>query len=341
MLYEEGHILKPPETLILKRGEIASLLTLQDYLQAVEDAFRMHAEGRALAPGLLHVDAHEGEFHIKAGGLDLDKTYFGLKVNGSFFKNRERYGLPAIQGVVILFDGEMGAPLAIMDSIEITIQRTGAAAAVAAKYLAREDSHVATICGCGNQGRVQLRALKLVRPITQAFGYDVDPAFATRYAEDMTRELGIPVVAMTDLRAAAQKSDVVITCTPSKKPYLMKDFIRPGTFVAAVGADSPDKQEVESSLLVGNKLVVDILDQCATVGELHHALDAGLMTRADVYSELGPVVAGKVPGRTSRDEITVFDATGTALQDVAAAVQVYKKSLAAGIGIKVSLAGMG
>jgi alanine dehydrogenase len=333
--------MKPPETLILKRKEIASLLTLRDYLTAVEDAFRMHAQGRTLAPGLLHVDAREGEFHIKAGGLELDKTYFGLKVNGSFFKNRERYGLPAIQGAVILFDGEMGAPLAIMDSIEITIQRTGAAAAVAAKYLAREDAHVATVCGCGNQGRIQLKALCLVRPITQAFGYDADPAFAKKYAEDMTRELGIPVTAVTDLRTAARQSDVVITCTPSKKPYLMKDYIAAGTFVAAVGADSPDKQEVESTLLVGNKLVVDILEQCANVGELHHALDAGLMTREGVYSELGPVIAGKVPGRTNRDEITIFDATGTALQDVAAAVQVYKKALAAGIGIRVNLAEMG
>lgn len=332
--------MRAPETLVLKRKEIASLLTLDDYLKAVEDAFRMHAEGRTLAPGLLHVDSHEGEFHIKAGGLDLEKTYFGLKVNGSFFKNKERYGLPAIQGAVILFDGDTGSPLAILDSIEITIQRTGAAAAVAARYLAREDSRVATICGCGNQGRIQLKALMRVRSIQRAFAYDADPTIAEKYAEDMTRELGVPVVAARDLGAAASQSDVVITCTPSKKPYLMKDYIKPGAFVAAVGADSPDKQELESALLVGNKVVVDILEQCALVGELHHALDAGLMTRRDVYSELGPLVAGKVPGRTSREEITIFDATGTALQDVAAAVEVYKKALAAGIGFKVNLAAL-
>lgn len=329
--------MKAPGTLVLKREEISSLLTLADYITAVEEAFRMHAEGRSLAPGLLHVDSHPGEFHIKAGGLKLERTYFGLKVNSSFFENRARYGLPNIQGAVILFDGESGSPLAVMDSIEITIQRTGAAVAVAAKYLARSDSLIATICGCGNQGRIQLMAVFQVLPITEAYAFDTNEKVARLYATEMSRALGIAVTPEPNLESAVQRSDVVITCTPSKEHYLLKNYVRPGTFIAAVGADSPDKRELEPTLLVGNKVVVDILEQCADVGELHHALDAGLVTEQDVHGELGEVVAGKIGGRTSEEEITIFDTTGTALQDVAAAVMAYKRAVEAGVGVTLDL----
>jgi alanine dehydrogenase len=329
--------MKAPAIRILTRTEISSLLTLADVLEAVEDAFRLYAEGRSLEPGLLHIDSPPGEFHIKAGGLRLERTFFALKVNGSFFHNRERYGLPNIQGAIILFDADYGYPLALMDSIEITIQRTGAAVAVAAKYLARPESSVVTICGCGNQGRIQLRALKRVLPIRQVFAYDAYQEVARRYAAEMSEELGITVVHELDLERAAQQSDVVVTCTPSKRFYLHKSYIKPGTFVAAVGADSHDKQELEPTLLVGSKVVVDLLDQCAHVGELHHALDAGLLTADDVHGELGAVVAGQIPGRTSAEEITILDATGTALQDTAAAVLAYQRAVEAGLGITVHL----
>jgi alanine dehydrogenase len=331
--------MRAPGTLILQRSEISSLATLTDYIDAVEQAFRMHAEGRSLAPGLLHVDSHPGEFHIKAGGLRLEHTYFGLKVNGSFFQNRERYGLPNIQGAIILFDGDYGFPLAVMDSIEITIQRTGAAIAVAAKHLARPDSSVATISGCGNQGRIQLKALTQVLPITQAFACDANTNAAELYAEEMSKELDIDVAPERQLESAVRRSDVVVTCTPSTQYYLMANYVQSGTFIAAVGADSPDKGELEPRLLVGNKVVVDILEQCAAVGELHHALDAGLLTVEDVHGELGDVVAGKVPGRTLEGEITIFDATGTALQDTAAAVLAYNRAVEAGVGLTVYLPG--
>src|SRR5262249_17372174 len=144
--------------LLLSRSEIASLLDLPDYIQVVEDVFLRHAQGRAFEPALAHVDADGGEFHIKAGGLEGDPPYFALKVNGGFFENQERFGLPNIQGLIVLSRADNGAPLAAMDSIEITIQRTGAVTAVAARYLARPDSRVCTICGCGNQGRIQIRA---------------------------------------------------------------------------------------------------------------------------------------------------------------------------------------
>jgi ornithine cyclodeaminase/alanine dehydrogenase len=328
-----------PNIVILKRSEVARLLSLSEYVRAVEEAFKMHAEGRSLEPGLLHIDSPPGEFHIKAGGLRLDRIYFGLKVNGSFFQNRAQYGLPNIQGAIVLFDGDKGCPLAVMDSIEITIQRTGAVVAVAAKYLARPDSAAATICGCGNQGRVQLKALSLVLPIKRAFAFDVDAKAAERYATQMSKELGIEVMAEPDLELAVEQSDVVVTCTPSKQYYLLKRYVRLGTFIAAMGADTPDKRELEPTLLVGNKVIVDIMQQCATVGELHHVLAAGLLTEQDVHGDLGQVVAGRVPGRTSRDEVTIFDGTGTALQDTAAAVIVYHRALEAGVGLTLQLSG--
>jgi alanine dehydrogenase len=328
-----------PSLLLLRRSEIASVLTLADCIPAVEEAFRMRAEGRALGSELMHIAADGGEFHIKGGGLRMgDRTYIGLKANGGFFRNRELFGLPAIQGVIVLFDGKNGTPLAIMDSIEITLLRTGAATAAAAKRLARNDADTVTICGCGNQGRVQLRALKLVLPaLRKAYAFDVSAEAARTYAAAMSAELGIDVEAAADLGAAAAAAAVIVTCTPSRTPYLRREFVRPGTFVAAVGADSPDKRELDPTILAEAKVVVDILDQSAGVGELHHALAAGLMTVGQVHGELGDVIAGRIPGRTSDVEITVFDSTGTALQDTAAAAAAYGEAVRRGLGAVITL----
>jgi ornithine cyclodeaminase/alanine dehydrogenase len=307
-------------TLLLKRSEIASLLDFSDYFNAVEAAFKSYGEKKTLDQGVLHLHGHGGVFHIKGGGLELDRTYIGLKIVGAFPHNMNTTGLPNILGTITVCDGNTGFPLAVMDAGEITRQRTAAAAAVAAKYLARKDSRVVTICGCGTQGRVQLKGMKHVLPIEKAFAFDVIPSQVEKY------------VAVTDLGAAVRQSDVVVTCTPSKQPYLKKEYVGPGTFIAAMGTDSADKQELESTLLSANKLVVDIVEQCEHVGELHHALEQGLMKKTDVYAELGALVAGTKPGRTSKDEIIVFDSTGTAMQDVASAAAAYCKALAKHIG---------
>jgi alanine dehydrogenase len=328
-----------PDVVILRRSDVSSLLAFPDVVEAVEEAFKMYAEGRSLEPGLLHIDSPPGEFHIKAGGLRLGRTFFALKVNGSFFENRASHGLPNIQGGIMLFDGDYGYPLALMDSIEITILRTGAAVAAAARHLARPDASVATICGCGNQGRMQLRALLHVLPISRVYAYDAFEDAAKRFARDVSQSLDVEATYEPSLGSAAAQSDVIVTCTPSKTPYLYDEYVKPGTFVAAVGADSADKQELEPRLLARSKVVVDLLEQCAHVGELHHALDAGLMTEQDVHGELGALLAGQVAGRASPDEITIFDATGTALQDTAAAVLAYERAMEAGVGLKVKLAG--
>lgn len=323
--------MKPKGTVLLSRREVAALLGLDEGIAAVEQAFKAHAEGRALSPGVLGVHARDGGFHIKAAGLELARPYFAAKVNGNFFQNKQRFGMPNIQGVILLCDAENGYPLALMDSIEITILRTGAATAVAAKYLARPDSRVATICGCGNQGRVSLRALTKVRQLETVYLFDLDQSQADRAADDLSDELQIEVKAIRDLAAAVGKSDICVTCTPSKKYYLNQSDIPPGMFIAAVGADNEEKQEIDPRLMAASKVVVDSLAQCAAIGDLHHAIALGLMSEADVHAEIGEVIAGQKPGREAAEEIIVFDSTGTALQDVAAAAIVYEKAKSVGI----------
>jgi alanine dehydrogenase len=330
--------MKPEGTLLLTGRDVVALLTIEECMAAVEDAFKLHGEGKTQPPGILGVHSHGGGFHIKAGVMDLDRPYFAAKINANFQGNPKQVGLPTIQGVVVLCDADNGYPLALMDSIEITIQRTGAATAIAAKHLARSNSKTATICGCGNQGRISLRALTKVRPIQKVWAYDVDQKAAQRFADELAEELGIDIEPVSDLRTAVRQSDICVTCTPSKQYFVKEEFVAPGTFIAAVGADSSDKQELEPALLSRSQVVVDVLEQCATIGELHHAIDAGVLTRDDVYAELGEVIAGLKPGRTSADEIVVFDSTGMALQDVVTAAAVYEKAVSEGVGTQIDFA---
>jgi alanine dehydrogenase len=325
------------ETRILTRADVRALLGWDDCIAAVERGFRLHAEGRSLPPGVLGVRAPEGGFHIKAAGLDLGRLYFAAKTNANFSDNPRRHGLPAIQGVIVLCDGADGRPLAVMDSIEVTIRRTAAATAVAARHLARVDARTVAVCGCGNQGRAQLRALSRVLRLERVQAFDADPAVARAYAQEMAGELGLDVRPAASPQAAAAESDVVLTCTPSRKAFLSRADVRPGTFIAAVGADSADKQELAPDLMAGATVVTDVLEQCAAIGDLHHALEAGAMSREDVHAELSELVTGRMPGRRRDDEITIFDSTGTALQDVAAAALVYERAVAEGTGLGVAL----
>lgn len=327
------------ETLVLTRGDVQALLGWDECIAAVEGAFRLHAEGRSLGPGVLGVHAPEGGFHTKAAGLDLGRLYFAVKTNGNFSHNPSRHGLPAIQGVIVLCDATDGRVLAVMDSIEVTIRRTAAATAVAARHLARADSRSVTICGCGRQGRAQLRALTRVLALDRAWAFDTDAAAADAYASEMSAELGLAVARVGSPAEGLAASDVCVTCTPSRAPFVRREDVRPGTFVAAVGADSPDKQELDPGLMAAGVVVADVLEQCATIGDLHHAVEAGAMSRDGVHAELADVVTGRKPGRGSADQITIFDSTGTALQDVAAAALVYEKALAGDVGLRVALGG--
>ena len=324
--------------LVLRRDEIAELLTMQECIAAVEHAFCLYGKNQVQAPGMLGLHARQGAFHIKAGFLELERSYFAAKVNANYPGNGDRFGLPTIQGVIVLCDAENGSPLAIMDSMEITARRTAAASAVAAKYLARPESAVLTVCGCGVQGYAQVRALSGVLPLRRLFAYDKNIERAQHFAQQIGSELKIEISVASDLARALGGSDVCVTCTTSRMPVLRKAAVPEGIFVAAVGADHPEKQELDPALMAAATVVTDVTEQCAAIGDLHHAIAAGAMQSSDVHAELGEVVAGCKPGRRSAEEIVVFDSTGMALQDVAAAAVCFEKAMAAGVGSRVDFA---
>ncbi len=325
-------------TLLLTRGDVVELLTLDECIAAVEAGFRRQAEGGAVGPGVLGLPVPDGGFHIKAAGLRLARFYVAAKINANFPDNVARRGLPTIQGVVVLSDGETGLPLALIDSMEITALRTGAATAVAARYLARPEARVAIVVGCGRQGRIQLAALARVRPLERVHAVDADPGLAARFAREMSAQLGLDVRPAASAAEAAPGSDICVTCTPSRRPLLHRVDVTPGAFVAAVGADNEHKQELEPALMAAATIVVDSLEQCAAIGDLHHALASGAVSIGQVHAELSEVVAGRKPGRRSAEEITIFDSSGVAIEDVAAAAAVYEKAVAAGRGVTVDLA---
>ena len=325
-------------TLLLTRSEVERLLPLADCVEAVEDGFRALADGRALGPVVAGLHTGSGGFHLKAAGLKGEAAYFAAKLNANFPDNPMRAGLPTIQGLVLLCDAAVGSPVGVFDSMAITALRTAAATAVAARLLARSDANVATIVGCGVQGRAQLRAIHLVRPLVRAYAYDVEDTRAQRFAADMGSELGIEVSPTTDLSHGLRSSLICVTCTPSTVPLLHPGDIVRGAFIAAVGADSELKVEVAPALMAASRVVPDLLEQALKIGDLHHAVAGGRMVASDIHAELAPMVAGRLPGRTDEDQIFVFDSTGTAVQDLAAAILLYRRAIEAGAGRTIEFA---
>ena len=323
--------------ILLSRADVERLLTPQVCIDAVEDAFRQLGEGKVPPPGILALHATDGSFHVKAGQLTVDRPYFAAKLNANFPANHARHGLPTIQGAVILSDASNGTPLAIMDSIAITSLRTAAATAVAARFLAREQCATATICGCGGQSAAQLRALVTVRRPSRILAYDQDPVRSSAFAAAIGKELGIDTQPAPDLASAVQASDIVVTCTTARRYFITREMVRPGTFISAIGADNENKQEIDPRLMAEAVVVTDLTEQACKIGDLHHAIDAGAMSREDVRAELGEVVAGVKRGRTSDEEIVIFDSTGTGLQDVAAAVAVYRQAIRHKVGTEFTL----
>jgi ornithine cyclodeaminase/alanine dehydrogenase-like protein (mu-crystallin family) len=222
--------------------------------------------------------------------------------------------------------------LAILDSIEVTLRRTAAASALAARHLARADSAVLTICGCGGQSRPQLAAYAGVFALQRVFAWDADPAAARGFCDEVTKHAAFAIEPIATLGEATAASDMIVTCTTARTPYLGVEHVRPGTFVAGIGADSTEKSELQPQLLACASVVVDGLEQCAQIGDLHHAIAAGAMSVSDVHATLAEVVAGSKPGRRGDTEVTVFDSTGMAVLDVAAAVRIYELARARGGG---------
>jgi ornithine cyclodeaminase/alanine dehydrogenase-like protein (mu-crystallin family) len=201
-----------------------------------------------------------------------------------------------------------------------------AASAVAAKYLAQPDARSAAFIGCGVQGRAHVAAISRVRRLDRVVLFDSDVKNAMTCANELQKSHSFEISVARDVRSATRASSIIVTSTPSTRAFMSREDVAPGAFIAAVGADSEQKHEISADLLKSAVIVVDDLDQCASIGDLHHAIDAGLLSRTDVAATLAEVVAGTNPGRTKAEDIVVFDSTGVAIEDVAAAAIVFERA---------------
>lgn len=335
-----GSAHNPPLTLVLTRREVAALMSPRDYLDAVDAGFTALGEGRAHSPAPLHLSVKNGGFHAKAADYKAAGSFVALKFNANMPGNPTRLGLPTIQGAILLCDAGDGRLLAVMDSIEVTLRRTAAATALAARYLARPESTVLAVCGCGAQAGPQIEALLQILPSRRILLWDVDPEKSGRLSEHLSRSPSCEVEIAPSLACATRRSDAIVTCTSSTAAFLTPADLKPGSFIAAIGADSPGKSEIAPALMAASKVVVDSLEQCAAMGDLHHAVAAGEMRLEQVHAELSELVRGVKTGRSDAHETCIFDSTGVAVQDVASAVRVFERASALGIGTRIDFGGM-
>lgn len=317
------------ETIVLTRRDVESIISMKEAINAVEEAFRLYATSKAIMPPKVYLTLEDGDFRAMPSYL---MGYAGVKWVNSHPKNPEK-GLPTVMAVFILNDPKNGFPLAIMDATFLTSLRTGAAGGVAAKHLARENSKVFGFIGCGKQAMFQLLAIKEIFDIELVKAYDISERAELVFKEFCKKE-GIECM-ITNAKETCN-CDVLITTTPSTSPVVKKDWIKEGTHINAIGADAPGKQELEIEILKKSKIVVDDLEQALHGGEVNVAHSLGIIRRENIYATLGEIVAGIKKGREG-NEITIFDSTGLAIQDLAVAKVVYEKAVKKDLGIKIEL----
>ena len=247
-----------------------------------------------------------------------------MKANGGFFGNRKNHGLPNILGIIYLSDAETAYPLAVFESSLISKMRTAAATAVAAKFLKPADPIHLGVIGYGNQAEAHIEALMCVSDVIKIRIAGRNQDKAKDFVKVMSEKVTIPVTYDT-IQNSCKNSNLLITCTPSTDYFVKKEWIQEGSFIGAIGADSPGKNELDPNIMSSTKIVADIKSQVIKVGESQHAIGKELITADDIYCELGELAAGIVKGRTSKDDIFVYDSTGTAIQDVATAAFIYEK----------------
>ncbi len=319
---------------ILTEKEIRGILGPKETLDAVREAFVKLARGEVVLPGVINLDipGTRTEAHIKGAYLEGTR-HFAVKVASGSFDNPSR-GLPSSGGLFLVFDAVTGLPAAVLfDNGYLTDVRTGAAGALAADLLAKRTVNRVGIIGVGTQARIQLEALLQVRRPRSVVAWGRDRAKAEAYAAEMSAKHGLRVEEAPSVEVACRGSDVVITVTAAHEPLVRANWVDPGTHITAVGADSPDKQELDVDVLEkADKVVADRLDQCLRLGEIHHAVEAGVLAKDDVYAELGEIAAGVKRGRTSDEEITVADLTGVGVQDAGVANRVVEEALRRGLG---------
>jgi len=330
------------EILVLREPEIRSLLDPGACIAAMERAFAAYSTGKAELPSVIHLDVtdHQGEIHIKAGYV-RGGDYYAAKIVSGFLDN-PALGLPANDGMVVVFDAETGAPAAfLLDHGFITDIRTGAAGACAAKHLSRENIRRVAVIGTGGQARYQIEMLARVRSFSEVRIWGRDPHKAQACAEDLGRKREIPACNFAILHTAEEAvhgADIVFTVTASREPLVRAEWLSPGVTVIAVGSDAPDKQELDVDVLArAGKIVADSVPQCLRLGEIHHAVESGSISKEKIYAELGEITAGLKRGRVSENEIIVCDLTGVGVQDVAAAALVMERAKENGVGQKIAL----
>jgi ornithine cyclodeaminase/alanine dehydrogenase-like protein (mu-crystallin family) len=322
---------------ILTQRDIKTLMTPADYLAAVEAGARAAAEGRAVSPAPLHLPADVGGFHAKGALMESEHgAYAVLKFNGNFPRNTDR---PTIQGLILLCDARTGAPLAVMDSIEVTLRRTAAASALAARRLARPEANTMSLCGCGAQAWAHLEAFADTFPLAKCVVWDADMGKAAAFAFRAQEMLRIEAHAPPTARQSALEADIVVTSTTVTAPFLGVQDVKAGAFIAAVGADAPHKSEIDPALMARARVYVDVLAQCLAMGDLRHAVEAGAVSEAHVRGDLAGLASGRCAGRERDDEITLFDSTGWAIEDVASAALIFERALEYGAGAEVRFAG--
>jgi ornithine cyclodeaminase len=323
---------------ILTERDLRNCIVLNhEVVDAVSEAFTWLAEERAYMPPIMHIPVPEnnGDFDFKsahAQGLES----LAIKLGAGFFDNR-KVGLPNATAMVVLLNATNGfAKAVLLDNGYLTDVRTGAAGAVAAKHLAREDIETVGVVGAGAQGRYQMLGLNQVRTFKRLMVFDVDETQTQKYIQDMRGQFDAEVVPVDDVRSVFQESDIVVTTTPSRVPYVKADWLRPGMHITCMGADLPEKQELEPDVLKkADVLVCDRKSQCFEMGELHHGLEAGVIAKNSVILELGELTSGRAQGRRDNTQITICDLTGTGVQDTAISLLAHEKAVEMGLGLQV------
>lgn len=330
--------MKQQRTLILDRKTIVSLMDMKKAIVAVETIFREYGLGHARMPPKVYLDLPE--FH---GDFRAMPAYDGRTGRCSIkwvnaHPENAKYGLPAIMAVIVLNDPRTGFPLSIMDGTHITNIRTGAAGAVAARYLARKDSSVVALVGCGAQGRTQLAALRQTFKIKEVRVWGREAALMKRFLNEMRRPAE-KMSAHATVRECVQEADIIVTTTPSRGPIVERAWIPKGAHINAIGADAKGKQELDPAILKDARVVVDDFRQASHSGEINVAFAEGFLQSGDIHAELGEIVCGRKGGRVSDHELTVFDSTGLAIQDLAVAALIYRTALCRKAGRMVNLVG--
>lgn len=319
---------------VISEEDARALVSVENAIAEVEKSFAAMARGEARNYPVVRevVGYQDAVFGVKTG-CDTRAPILGLKAGG-YWPHNLALGLTNHQSSTLLFDPETGRASALVSANYLTGVRTGAASAIATKYLSRPDSSVLGIIGTGAQSAYQLRATLAVRPIRKVYAWDPSPENLVTFGRTVA-ELGLEYAPQTERQAVAANADILITVTPSQQALVEKSWVRAGTHISAMGADTKGKQELDPALVASAALFVDEAEQAITIGECQHAYNAGLITDQSFRGSIGEVIAGLCDGRRTAQEITLFDGTGVALQDLVVAALAVRLAAERGLGSRV------